>query len=902
MTARYPSEWESDVVLRDGGTAHVRPIRTDDGPAVLALYTQLSDEGRRLRFFTPLSASVASTFEHVTDVDYDWNVTLVAELGADMVAIARYDRKNEAEAEVAFTVRDDQQGRGLGTVMLEQLAVIARTRGIRTFHAEVLGSNQKMLHMFRDAGFETIRSWAQGNAQVSFDIAPTDSSTAARLQREHTSESQSIARILAPASIAVIGASRTVGTIGYGLFRNLLDGGFTGPLYPVNPKAVEIEGVRAYASIADVPGTIDLALIAVPAPAVLQVARECAEKGVLGLVVISAGFSEVAGGDGGSQQDELVALARRNGMRIIGPNCMGVVNTNPSVRMNGTFAPFVPPPGRVGFASQSGGLGIGLLARAQDLGLGISTFVSMGNKADVSGNDLLQYWEEDPDTDVVLLYLESFGNPRKFGRLARRISREKPIIAVKSGRSAPGARGAASHTAALASPDLTVGALFRQAGVIRVDTLEELFDTATVLAHQPLPLGRRVAIVSNGGGPGILAADACVTAGLEVPELSPSTQASLRSALSPEAGVRNPVDLVASASASTYQRALAVVLGDDDVDMVLVIFVPVTHSPDVARAIVAAAADAGPKPVVACLLDRGGTLDPPPGSEGARAVPTFAFPEGAARALGRAADYAAWRRRPEGVVPALPGIDRVCARALVDAQFARHPDGVRLGPGAAAELLGCFGIPVVATHTVATAPEAVTAAETIGFPVTLKAASGDIVHKSDVGAVRLHLENGDAVREAYEHMHATLGDRMGGAIVQPMVEAGVETIVGVTRDVAFGPLVLLGIGGVQAELFRDSALRLVPVTDIDAHELVRELRTSPLLFGYRNTPQVDVDALEDLLIRVGQLADHLPEVAELDCNPVIVSPSGVIVVDAKLRLAFHPPDLPEDFRRMRGHI
>ncbi len=898
MTARYPSEWESDVVLRDGGTAHVRPIRADDGPAVLELYTRLSDEGRRLRFFTPLSASVASTFEHVTDVDYDWNVTLVAELGPDMVAIARYDRKDDQEAEIAFTVRDDQQGRGLGTVMLEQLAAIARTRGIRTFHAEVLGDNQKMLHMFRDAGFETVRSWAQGNAQVSFAIAPTDSSTAARLRREHTSEAHSVARMLAPSSIAVIGASRTPGTIGHGLFRNLLEGGFTGPLYPVNPNAAEIEGVRVYPSIAAVPGPIDLALIAVPAPAVLAVARECADKGVLGLVVISAGFSEVAGGDG-SQQDELVELARRNGMRIIGPNCMGVVNTNPRIRMNGTFAPFVPPPGRVGFASQSGGLGIGLLARAQDLGLGISTFVSMGNKADVSGNDLLQYWEEDPDTDVVLLYLESFGNPRKFGRLARRISRDKPIVAVKSGRSAPGARGAASHTAALASPDLTVDALFRQAGVIRVDTLEELFDTATLLAHQPLPAGRRVAIVSNGGGPGILAADACVTAGLEVPELSAATQQALRDALSPEAGVRNPVDLVASASATTYDRALDIVLRDADIDMVLVIFVPVNHSPDVERAIVVAAGRAGPKPVVACLLDRSGKLDQPPESEGARSVPTFAFPEGAARALGRAADHAAWCRRPEGVVPALDGIDTARARGLVEGHLARYPEGERLGPGAAEELLECFGIPVVQTRTVASGSEAVAAADAVGYPVTLKAASGDIVHKSDVGAVRLDLATAGEVVDAYDQMYAALGDRMGGAVVQPMVPAGVETIVGVTRDAAFGSLVLFGIGGVQAELLRDSALRLVPVTDVDAHELVRELRTSPLLFAYRNTPQVDVDALEDLLMRVGQLADHLPEVAELDCNPVIVSPSGVVVVDAKLRLVAHTPELPDDFRRMR---
>jgi acyl-CoA synthetase (NDP forming) len=531
----------------------------------------------------------------------------------------------------------------------------------------------------------------------------------------------------------------------------------------------------------------------------------------------------------------------------------------------------------------------------------VASFVSLGNKADVSGNDLLQHWEQDARTDVILLYLESFGNPRKFARLARRVSRTKPIVAVKSGRTVAGSRAASSHTAALASPDVAVDALFSQAGVVRVDTLEELLGTAMVLAQQPLPKGPRVAIVSNAGGPGILAADACAGARLEVPELSAETQARLREFVAADASVRNPIDLVAGATADDFGRALRVVLADDDIDAVVVIFTPplVTRADDVAAAIAAAAADAGETPIVACFLGRSG-IPPelrPAGTH--RTIPSFAFPEDAARALGRAADVAAWRAKPVGTVPMFVDVDVERARDVVAQALGAHPEGAWLDVLSARELLRSFGVNLVPLRVANSSDEAASAATELGYPVVLKAASPELVHKTDVGGVILHLDDAAAVRAAFERMHAQLGARMGGAVVQPMIGAGVETIVGSTHDPAFGPLVLFGMGGVTAELLGDHALRIVPLTDEDAREQVRSLRSSPLFFGYRGAPAVNVEALENLLLRVGVLADEIPEVAEMDLNPVIVDDRDAIGVDVKIRVEPAPARLPPDFRRMR---
>jgi acetyl coenzyme A synthetase (ADP forming)-like protein len=902
MDAKYPARWESDVVLSDGGTVHLRPIRNEDADALLGLYSRLSSESLYLRFFSPVLAPTARQLEALTDLDYDRRFALVAELRGEIVAVARFDRlANLTDAEVAFTVQDDQQGRGLGTILLEFLVAIARELGVRRFVASTLPDNRKMLGVFTDAGFEIERHLDGGTVEVSFPIEATPTSVAVQRAREHVAEARSVDRLLAPSSVAVVGASRASGTIGHALLRNLLEGDFTGPVYPINPNATSVAGVRAYARVSDVPDHVDLAVVAVPAQHVLEVARDCVAKQVEGLVIISAGFAELGAGPAATER-ELVELARGSGMRVIGPNCMGIVNTHNDVRLNATFAPFAPTPGRVAFASQSGGLGIELLAQAGQVGLGISMFVSMGNKADVSSNDLIQYWDEDPNTDVILLYLESFGNPRKFARLARRVARHKPIVAVKGGRTPAGARGSSSHTAALAAPDVAVDALFRQAGVIRVDTLRELFDVGSVVLHQPLPAGRRVAIVTNGGGPGILAADACIAAGLEVPELGEATQRTLRGFVSPDAAVGNPVDLVASADAEQYERSLRTLLADEGIDAVLVLFVPplVTRAEDVTRAVLAGVAEAANKPVLACFLGRSGTVDLLPGSSAGRLIPSFPFPEAAAAALARAAQLAEWRRRPEGRVPDLVGLDLDAARGLVADRLAHHPDGEWLDPHVARDLLASVGVPVVPTIWVATADGAVAAAAEFGGAVALKAGSGTIVHKSDVGAVQLGLATPDAVRDAFGAMQAALGDELGGAVIQPMVTSGVETIVGVTRDRSFGSLVLFGMGGFSAELIRDTALRIVPVTDVDAAELVRSLRGSPLLFGYRNTAPVAVDTLEDLLIRVGQLAEAVPEVAELDCNPVIVSPAGATAVDVKVRLAPAEPASPPGVRRLRG--
>jgi acetate---CoA ligase (ADP-forming) len=713
-------------------------------------------------------------------------------------------------------------------------------------------------------------------------------------EREHTSVARSIGQILAPSSIAVVGASRRAGSIGRGILSNLVAGRFAGALYAVNPHTPEVDGVQSYASVLDIPGPVDVAVIAVPARGVLDIMRQCAEKGVHGVVVISGGFAELAGGE--TLQDQLVAVARQNRMRVVGPNCVGVINTSPAVAMNATFSPVAPEAGRLGFASQSGGIGIELLARAKAYGLGVSTFVSLGNKADVSGNDLLQYWAEDPDTDVILLYLESFGNPGKFARLAREISRRKPVIAMKSGRTMAGARGARSHTAALTDVDVAVDELLHHAGVIRVDTLEEMFDTAALIAHQPLPDGPRVAIMSNGGGPGILAADACIAAGLEVLELSEPVQRRLGAIAPPGAGVQNPVDLIASADADVFRAAADILLRCDEVDALLVIYVSplVTQPGDVAAALIETAQAELGKPIAACFLGLDhpvGMLGDSDGGDGerrtGRTVPTFAFPESAAYALGRAARLGAWRRRPEGIVPVLERIDADRARELVAATLGTRPDGAWAPHAVATEILTAFGIPVVLTRRADTVEAAVAAAESIGYPVALKAASPALVHKTDVGGVHLGLRTGDDVRNAFATMQRVLGASMGGANVQPMADPGVELIVGVTRDPQFGPLVVFGMGGMAAELQRDTSLRLPPLTDIDVQEMLRSLRGSPLLFGYRGSPPVDTDALADVLTRVSRLAESLPELAELDCNPVIASSSGALVVDVKLRLA--PP-------------
>lgn len=894
-----PAHWDSDVVLADGGTVRVRPISPADGPALVAFHAGLSEDAVYHRYFAAKPVLSESDVAHLTTVDHAERVALVAELGDELLAVARYERlpRPPTDAEVAFVVSDRHQGRGIGTVLLEHLASAAREQGVTRFVAETLADNGRMLDVFRNAGFDERTKMGDGVVTVTLTIEPTERSLAAMEQREHQAEALSVARLLAPRSVAVIGASRTMTTIGNQVFRNLLAGGFVGPVYPVNPGAEHVASVKAYPTVLDVPGPVDLAVIAVPSGAVAGVIRQCAEKGVVGLVVLSAGFGEI-GPEGAAAQRELRELARHNGMRMVGPNCIGVVNT--AVGMNATFSPYAPRPGRIAMQSQSGALGIGILERSTRIGMGVSSFVSVGNKADVSGNDLLQYWEDDAGTDVILLYLESFGNPRKFSRIARRVSRRKPIVAVKSGRSAAGVRAASSHTAAMATPDVAVDALFRQAGVIRVDTLDELFDMAVLLSSQPLPAGRRVAIVGNSGGPGILATDACDGAGLEVPELSAATQAALREVIDPNGATANPVDLVAGATPAGYEAAIGVLLADEDVDAIIVVNTATFAAPSrEIAAMLRRVAVGATKPVVASFL-AWPDLEPllRPGAVGEVAVPAFASPEPAARALARAAAYGEWRRRPPGTVPDLGSFDPGQAQRVVNLFLREQPEGGWLPAARITELLGAIGVPVLETVPVSSDAVAAAEASRLGFPVVLKASGPNLVHKSDVGGVVLDLESADDVAAAYREMVGRVGPAMTGAVVQRMARPGVETIVGVVLDPLFGPLVMFGMGGIAVELLRDRAFRILPLTDADAGELVRTLRASPLLFGYRGSAPVAVDALEDILQRVARVAAVVPELAELDFNPVIVSPEGVEVVDCRVRVVPAPPAPDEHLRRL----
>lgn len=877
----------TDAVLRDGSTVHVRPVEAADVADLETFLAGLSPESRLLRFFSG-GIDVERTADVAAHPERDYGYALVATTGADerIIAHACYERESPTDehAEVALAVADAHQARGLGTLLLGQLAEDADERGISVFDAHVLPQNIRMLRVMRDSGFPLRRRTVPGDVEISFPTALTPEARSAFERREQLAAAAALRRVLEPTSVAVIGASRQRGTPGGEVFHNLVTGGFAGPVHPVNTEADVVQSVAAYRSIADVPRPVDLAVIAVPARHVTTVARDCAKAGVRALVVLSAGFSEV-GGQGADRQRELLDICRATGMRLVGPNCLGVANTDPAVRLNAQFGPAVPTPGRVGFLSQSGALGLAIIDYANTLELGLSSFVSVGNKADLSGNDLINYWEDDPRTDVILLYLESFGNPRKFARIARRVARSKPIVAVKSGRTRAGAKAASSHTGALLqASDRTVDALFHQAGVIRTDTLSELFDVATVFANQPVPAGHRVAIVTNAGGPGILCADACTGAGLQVVDLSTRTQDALRRFLPPEAAVSNPVDTVAAVSPDHFRQTVSVVGGSGEADALIVIYIP--PLPGGEKAMVAAVRDGtdelrGSVPVLSVFMSSSMVHQ----VDGDAPIPTYEFPENAVRALAHAADYGAWRRTPDDPPAEPAGVDHDEASALLADVSGSAPDGRWLNPSEVARLFACYGIPLVSTRSVADVDEAVAAARELGPGVALKAISPDLVHKTDIGAVQLGLETDDEVATAAEQIAdavAAAGQRLDGYIVQPMVDQGVELLMGVTHDPVFGPVVVCGAGGTAVELVNDVAARITPLTERDAREMLESLATYPLLDGYRGAPRANIAAVRDLLVRIGSLAEHQPAIAELDCNPVIATTDRVAVVDARV--------------------
>jgi acetyl coenzyme A synthetase (ADP forming)-like protein len=701
-------------------------------------------------------------------------------------------------------------------------------------------------------------------------------------------ETGSLAPILRPQSIAVVGASRSSATIGYQILANLVQHGYNGPVYPINPKAGAIHSIRAYRSVAEVGAPIDLAVVVVPKQLVRGVVEECGEAGVKGLVVISAGFKET-GPDGAQRERELLDLVRSYGMRMVGPNCMGVINVEPEVSMNATFAPVMPPYGSAAFVSQSGAMGLSVLDYAREYGIGIAHFVSVGNKADISGNDLLLEWENDPTIRTILMYVENFGNPRRFLEIASRITRTKPIIALKSGRSTAGARAASSHTGALAASDTTVDALLAQAGVLRAGSVEELFDIAMAFGgSQPLPRSRRVAVVTNAGGPGILAADALDAQGLELVELRPETVKALTPLFPAEASIRNPLDMIASANPSAYRSALQALLADEGVDAVVPIFVPplgVTQQ-DVAEAIAEGVAGKTDKTVIPVLMGRKGL---PQGRAAVHAagLPAFVFPESAARALAALCRHAEWARRPADERVELK-VDRDAAAAIIDKACAEGR--TKLDEMEALAVCQAYGIPVAAARLAASPDQAVEIAAASGFPVVMKIVSPNIVHKSDSGGVAVGLGSADEVREAYRRILESVKKLepeavVQGILVQQMVRGGRETICGIVRDPLFGPLVMFGLGGIYVEALKDVVFRVAPLTPSDARNMVAGIRGTKLLGALRGKPAVSAPAIHDVLLRISQMAIDFPLIEEMDINPLLTFESQAVAVDCRVRLA-----------------
>ncbi|MGW3726877.1 bifunctional acetate--CoA ligase family protein/GNAT family N-acetyltransferase [Streptomyces sp. NPDC000851] len=947
----YPAHWEADVVLRDGGTARIRPITVDDAERLVSFYEQVSDESKYYRFFAPYPRLSAKDVHRFTHHDFVDRVGLAATIGGEFIATVRYDRIGADglpasapadEAEVAFLVQDAHQGRGVASALLEHIAAVARERGIRRFAAEVLPANSKMIKVFTDAGYTQKRSFEDGVVRLEFDLEPTDRSLAVQRAREQRAEARSVRRLLAPGSIAVVGTGRTPGGVGRSVLGNIREAGFTGSLYAVNgalPEGIEeLDGVPAYRSVRDIDGPVDLAVVAVPAEYVPEVVTECGEHGVQGLVVISAGYAE-SGPDGRDRQRALVRHARAYGMRIIGPNAFGIINTSPDVRLNASLAPEMPRPGRIGLFAQSGAIGIALLSRLHRRGggvtgvTGVSTFVSSGNRADVSGNDVLQYWYDDPDTDVVLMYLESIGNPRKFTRLARRTAAAKPLVVVQGARHG-GAAPQGHAVRATRLPHATVSELLRQAGVIRVDTITELVDAGLLLARQPLPAGPRVAILGNSESLGLLTYDACLSEGLRP---------------------HPPLDLTTEASAEDFRTALSRALADDTCDSVVVTAIPAIGEASVgdaalAEALRSAAAAAPSKPVLvvhvelgglaealsaaastapqasaggpgvvagrAWVAQRGADRSPPapapiapavppgpqgtgggttaPGTAGAGHIPAYPAAERAVRALAEVVKYAQWRRdaAEPGKVPEFEDIDEKGAAELIGGLLTRG-QGLTLGTEETCELLGKYGISVHRALPAPTPDAAAAAARTLGYPVALKATAPHLRHRADLGGVRLDLADEEQLRRAYTELTELFGTPEElRPVVQRMAPRGVDTVVRTVIDPAAGAVLSFGLAGAASQLLGDTAHRLIPVTDREATSLIRSIRTAPLLFGWRGSTPVDTPALEELLLRVSRLVDDHPEVVAVTLEPVVVAPHGLSVLGASVRLA--PPPARDD--------
>ena len=884
------------LILRDGSTATIKRIGPEDKASVKEFFKRLSPESRYSRFFSmagPDEAFLNALTSPEPDKQLGLQVFRMMEGSEKIIAVGSYHAMDEKTAEVAMAVDDRFQGKGIGTHLLERLSLLAVRNGFVSFRATTHFTNQPMLEVFRNSGFHLIETQEDRYIQIDFPVIPTKESFARSEMLDRVFTTASLLPFFQPKSVAVVGASRNPSSIGYKILSAIVKNGFQGPVYPVNPSAKVVYSIRAYPSMHDLPERVDLAVLSVPVDKILDVVDDCAASGVRALVVITAGFAEL--GEAGRQiQKQLADKVRGYGMRMVGPNCMGLINTAPNVRLNASFSMVYPPHGRVAMSSQSGALGLAVLEFTKQRNLGLSTFVSVGNKADVSGNDLLQYWEEDPDTDVILLYLESFGNPRRFARIARRVSRSKPIIAVKSGRTTAGGRAAGSHTAALAASDVAVDALFHQTGVIRANTLEEMFDLAAAFGSQPLPAGKRVGILTNAGGPGILCADVCEANQLEIPELSEKTKGLLKSFLPPAASLVNPVDMIASAPPEDYQRAIEILLESNEIDSLIVIYIPVVVDTSVifqriAGGVQAARKTTGAgKPVYACLMSEEGSRSQIKTTD--ETIPAFLFPESAAYVLGRVTGYAEWRRKTPGMIPDLERIDPAIAREICRNALAERGAGW-LTPEENQSLLTAMGLPLPAQEFASSADQAIELARKIGFPVAMKLVSQTLIHKTEIGGVVLNIQDEKGVGSAFEGIQSRLRKKgslkqMQGVLIQEMISDGTEVMIGVAQDPSFGPLIGFGLGGIHVEILKDITFRITPLTDSDANEMVRSIKGYRLLEGYRDRAPADIKALENTLLKISRLVEEVPEISELDLNPIFALPpgKGCRIADARIHV------------------
>ncbi|MCX0278020.1 GNAT family N-acetyltransferase [Nocardia zapadnayensis] len=889
----YPSYWEADVVLRDGATAHVRPIRPSDADGIQTMHSKQSPESIYLRFFAPLPVLPEKDLARFVQVDHRDRVAFVMTIGEEIIGVARYDRIDDTAAEVAFNIADAHQGRGIGSIFLEHLAAAARERGLEVFTAEVLPQNRSMLQVFAAAGYEVSREFDDGVVAVRFEIDPTEKSIQVQEAREHRAEAKSVRSILHPGSVVVIGASRKRNSTGNLLLRNLTAARFTGTITVVHPEADSVAGFPTVPSLDAVSEPIDLAVIAVPAESCAQVVRDCAARGVKSVVVISSGFAET-GEHGLELQREMVATARSHGMRVVGPNSFGLANTAPEVSLNASLAPFLPDAGTLGLFSQSGALGTALLAAAKTRGLGISTFVSAGNRADLSGNDLLQYWEEDPATATVGLYLESIGNPRKFSRIARRVSQVKPVIVVKSaftGRELP-----PGHQVRVSSLSATaLDQVLTQAGVVRADTIHQLFDVAQVFSFQPLPAGRRVGVVGNSAALSTLVVQRARSEGLRVETA--------------------PVSLHPEVHAEEFAAALKDMYADPAVDSVVVTFAPSAGAEE--REIAAVLADEAARSgitTVACFLGVHGVKDEltaytpqEDGSRAARSVPSYMGPEDAVWALARATEYAMWRKSDRGRYPELENVDPRAARDIIERNLAGVEPGetVLLGRDDTRALLGAYGLEFLPYLTARTVDEALAAADTLGYPVALKAVHKRLRHRMELGGVRLNVDDPEELREDWAGISAVIDSVLDpgddhGIDVQAMAPPGSACVIRAGEDPLLGPMVSFSLAGDTSELLDDVAHRVAPLTDVDAAQLVRSLKASPRLFGYKGLPVMNMEPTEDVLLRLSALVEAFPAIRDVEIQPIVVTESDSHILSVKVELEASADRIDSQRRRMSG--